>query len=757
MDYLLFEKSAVEELINNNQLQSIEFDLGSRFIRCIKNEGEVSIKNVIVKKEKDGQFFVGKGITRTILVIDLRESQLLNQCSDQELLVVLQKTFRYAIRFWEKKPPTNCEKVFKNHTVIFPFPYSQNSSYRIVLARNVKERRLELREIKEGLLVYKYSNEGIPSSTEENLDTDIYRKCGGRYFELLSEFRSRFLEQIKNKNEDCRNAINIVELDHMKGNSSFKFLSFNDQMNKLTKFQRRIVTYANNSTPIRIEGPAGTGKTAAMVLRAVNMLQNARKEQIPLEMYYFTHSKSTELSIKNMICSLMDESFFEENSEQRLRITTLQDYCTEYIRLKETQVIDLDASEAKQHQLFLIHEAYTRVKEKKFNTFKFLMSSKCVDFFENEQENRVISLLQYEFSVNIKGMAEGDLEAYKRIRCISNGIPFENEHDKEYVYSVFKEYQQDLEYLSVYDTDDIILETIARLNAPLWRRARIRDGIDYMFVDEMHLFNINEQQIFHYLTKDVTQTDIPICFALDYGQLIGERVELDRSYIEKEFSKNDIIKEEFGTVFRSSQQIAELCATITSSGALLFDSFINPYKYCESGFTANEEALCDTPKLVSYKTDKEMLQSLDGYIKSFCNMFKCQHNDIAIVFFDEELMNEFLEKKYSQYEINCLDGRAKAADISKHNSVICSLPDYINGLEFHCVILVGVDDGRVPPTAVYDVSANFLIFNSLNKLYLACSRARYNVTILENCMRGSSSCLMNSIKRGTLQIEDQKK
>lgn len=478
MKYLLFEKSAVEELINNNQLQSIEFDLGTRFINIIKGNEETLVRNIIVKRDKDGIYFVGKGITKNILVIDLENCKLLDQCNDQALLIVLQKTFRYAIRFWDKKPPTNCEKVFKDHTVIFPFPYSKNSTTRIVLARNVKERRLQIREIKEALLAYKYTNEGTSSSIEESFNTDIFRKCGENYIDLLPRIRNDFSERSKVEKESQGSAINIVQFEHMKANSSFKYLDFNNQMSKLTKLQQNIVTFNDITTPIRIEGPAGTGKTAAMVLRAVRMLEDAKQNCKPLKMYYFTHSKSTEATIKNIIHSIADSYFFEGNREQCLHITTLQDYCVNYIKIEETKVIDLDASEAKQYQLFMIQEAYVKIRDKKFNTYKYLMSKDVVDFFCEEQENRIINLLQYEFGVNIKGMAGGDLEAYKKIKAISNGIPFRKDEDKEYVYAIFREYQQDLEIQSVYDTDDIILETLARLNAPLWRRARIQDGID---------------------------------------------------------------------------------------------------------------------------------------------------------------------------------------------------------------------------------------------------------------------------------------
>lgn len=755
MKYLTFEKSAIEEIINNYQLQSIEFQLASDLILYIRGDiDEWNIKNISAKRIKDGIIFAGTKLTKTIIVFDIEKSDLIEKCSDQDLLIILQKTFRYAIRFWNKTAPTNCEKVFKNHTVIFPFPYSKSSTKRIVLARNVIDKRLQVRGIKDGLLAYKYSEEGVSASIEESPETDNYRKSGEAYLELISHFRNDFAKEKNNVGKSQKGALEIVELGHIKGNSGFKYKSYEKQMQALTSMQRKIVEYEDVTKPIKIEGPAGTGKTAAMVLRTVRMIQECEKKQKPIKICYFTHSKSTEYAIKNMIVSMLDEKVFSKENIQSLKITTLQDFCIDFIKLNETQIIDLDASEAKQYQLFLIQEAYQKIRKESYKTYKFIMSDKIVDFFESEDETKIISLLQYEFSINIKGIAQSDLNVYKKITGLKNGIPFEEEADKEYIYRIFREYQSYLETQSVYDTDDIILETLARLNAPLWRRARVRDGIDYMFVDEMHLFNLNEQQIFHFLTKDVRQSQIPICFALDYGQVIGERSQENKTYIDQMVSDQSTFTQEFNTVFRSSQQIAELCASITSSGVLLFDAFVNPYKYCESGFIASEEALCSIPQMILYKTDEEMLNSLNNHIKKNINTYKCQSNDIALIFFDDDLLSKYMSEEFEKkYTIYFLNGRME--NNFEKNAVICTFPEYVNGLEFSSVILIGVDAGRVPQTAVSDVSINFLKYNALNKLYLACSRARYNVTILGSAAHGLSSCLNNAIERESINVEEK--
>lgn len=757
MKYILLEKSAIEELINNIQMQSIEFDLCREFILCLRNGSAKNIiKTVGMVQTKDGLLIGGRQLTRTFLLFDLEQCNIIEKCSDQELLIVLQKTFRFAVRFWNRQSFTACEKIFKDKTVIFPFPFSMNSSNRIIVARNVSDKRLNSRGINNSLLAYKYNAESMAASVEENPETNNYRKGGEAYLKNIQVLRSLLVKKSDNNTEkkENENAVQVVELVPVIAGSSFKYMDFDKQLQLLTSSQKKIVDYEDFGTPIKIAGPAGTGKTASMVLRAVKMLRDASAHNQGIFIYFFTHSKSTEAAVKQMFSIMAKQEWFEEENPQHIKITTLQDFCISYVNLNNMQIIDLDASEAKQYQLLLIQDAYSEIIGKNiFNTYRCLMSEKAVSFFEQEEENKIIMLLQYEFSINIKGMSEGDLEKYKKIKAIKNGIPFENETDKEFVYRIYTVYQQSLVSQSVYDTDDIILEAFARLNAPLWRRERIRLGVDYLFVDEMHLFNLNEQQIFHYLTKDVAQTKIPICFALDYGQVIGERSNLDKSYIEEEFSSDKAYCQEFGTVFRSSQQIAELCASITASGALLFDAFINPYKYCESRFTAREEEMCRVPKLIMYENDQKMIDSLEKHIKDLVNYFKCPLDEIAVVFFDERLLENGIKFKVGKYSVSYIDGRRNGITDTEHDKIVCSLPEYINGLEFKCVILVGVDEGRVPQSGIFDISTNFLRYNALNKLYLACSRAKYSVTILGTSIRGMSSCLEHSIKCKTIEVE----
>lgn len=748
--YILIEKSAVEFIVNDNFLQSIEYEKCKKFVSILREtENSLTISGIEILRLDAGLILCGKNIEKTFILFDLEQCKMLDKCNDTELVIVLQKTLRFAVRFWNRQSFTNCEKVLKDKTVVFPFPFSTKSAYRIVIERNINEKRLIARGVTNSILAYKYGDEGSNSSCEEKPDTSLYRKGGESYLAVRQEIKQKFENGKVHNDERDDAAIHLVESDYVQTSSEFKYMSYEKQVLKLTEAQRRVVDSDDLKAPIRIEGPAGTGKTAALVLRAIRLLDIATKQDKKISILFITHSKSTESAVKRLIQNLSRAEWLGGENKQNICVTTLQEYCVNFIQLNDTQIIDLDAMEAKQYQLLLIQDAFEKMVGDVFNTFRPLLSKGAVNFFCNEDKSRIIQMLQYEFSIRIKGMAEGDIDKYKQLSQIENGIPFSNEHDKDFVFRIFSEYQKFLVEQAVYDTDDIILETLARLNGPLWRRRRSEQGNDYLLVDEMHLFNLNEQHIFHFLSKDFDQATIPICFALDYAQTIGERGSLEHNYVEKIFVTEKSVHEEFSTVFRSSPQISELCASITASGTLLFNGFINPYKYCESTFTAREEELCSTPKIMMYENDYLMKNSLERHIKNAINKFKCQPSEIAVVFFDEEMLMKHFTHFIGKYEVNYLDGRNAVFD-ENLRKVVCTIPENINGLEFKSVILVGIDEGRVPQTGIFDISSNFLRYSALNKLYISCSRAQYEILMLGTNARGRSSCLNHAIANKTI-------
>ena len=420
------------------------------------------------------------------------------------------------------------------------------------------------------------------------------------------------------------------------------------------------------------------------------------------------------------------------------------------MNIKTTQVIDKDALDAKEQQRLFIEEAFDKVMKEKHKSYRSLLSNALNSLLDESNYPRglLFSMLQHEFSIQIKGRTNGTIEEYYNLEPIKNALPIETKKDKEFVFEIFKEYQNMLYTASIYDLDDITVATLSQLNAPIWRRERKENGFDYIFVDEMHLFNINEQYCFHYLTKSPEQKEIPICFALDYSQAIGDRGDVKQDQIEKAFAKAQ--ESNFNTVFRSSQQITDFCAAISASGSLMFQSdYKNPYITAVSGFTKKEEELCDKPELYMYNNEDEMIDSICQHIYQCQKKYQCANKDIAIISFESSLFDntDALSKAINK-DVQIVKTRHDAIDLkSNNNSVFLFDPYSINGLEFKCAILVGVDEGRVPQTVdVEDVSQNYLKYIAYNQLYLASSRAKYQLILLGNNLHGQSSCLQYAIE-----------
>lgn len=762
MKYIAFDKSAIEYIASTKELQSIEFDEGRHLIDVLRERCEATSTEFLhINKTKSGMIFVGAQVTKYILVFDLEQSQLINnEPNDDDLLLVLQKTFRTAIRTWHHQPFTSSERMHGTKSIIFPFVFSDKR--RVVIERNPNSERLTKRGIIWPLLIYKYGIEDAPRLEEiptvKNLE-DAGEEMLAQNAEIIRHFRS-FTEDSTTTKVDT--ALVHETSTELVGDGGFRYLDYNTQIKKLTTTQKAVVQNENITSPIRIEGPAGTGKTASMVLRSYRILEEKRKEGLPYKILYVAHSESTKREVYNSFSLLENSSLYlEDKGKQKIVFTTLFSYCISVLGLNTSEVIENDASDAKQTQKMLIAEAAEKIISLKYKTFKPVCSEEFNKLFDERYtpRNILVSLLQHEFSIQIKGRTDCSIEEYQLLDPIPNALPARSDNEKKFVYSIFHEYQEMLALTNVYDNDDITVAALSKWNTPIWRRERVTQGFDYLFVDEMHLFSLNEQHTFHCLTKEPTQKNIPICFALDYSQAIGDRGDISLDYIEKTFGESE--RNNYKTVFRSSQQITDFCAAISASGALMFQSnYRNPYDAPASGFTSKEEALCSMPKLYMYGDDDSMIESLKTHIDNCKRDLHCKNSEIAIISFEESLLypenvDEF-SKNINKAVMVLKDRESSNVSNSDHTEdpIVLSNPYNVNGLEFKCVILVGVDEGRVPQNVgVSDISANYIKYSAFNQLYLTSSRAKFRLILLGNSLHGASTCLQYAIENGRIEVE----
>lgn len=761
MKFLLFDQKAISVLVSSSTFQSVDYKEGHRFVDhvCGRLQSEL-MDSIIVEYMDEGVIFAGvsdKGIEdNRVICYDLTTCNILSEENNPvDLLTVLQKSFRTAIKIWTRQPFSSSERVHETKSIVFPFMMGDRR--RIVIERSLDVRRLEKRNITFPLLAYKYSADD-PHTCEETVDTTVLRSACELYIDKYYVLQKKY--------SNSRESINIQEgtLSQIFTfrpviRSDFIYWDVDAQERGLTESQKQIVDDINYMNPMRIDGAAGTGKTTALILRAYKMLNSFENEGKPCKLLYFTHSLST-CKRNEAIFSMYPkgETYLSDESQQNIAFTTLLDYASNVSSITKDSIIERDANDAKTYQLQLIDDVIvTARKENIIKTYRPLLSQKVKELFDESitPHSTLCAVLQHEFSIQIKGRTDGLFESYEKLKSIKNGLPCEKKKDKELIFELYNMYQSHLSELGSYDVDDVTVQALSLLNAPVWRRERKTRGYDYVIVDEMHLFNLNEQSIFHFLTKDITQKQVPICFALDYSQAIGDRGDTSNDYIEYAFGH--VVRKKLNTVFRNSPQIADLCSAIAVSGTLMFEAgFINPYQDgMQTAFTAQEERLFGIPSLHMYKSDEEMVLGLKKQIDDMIKRLQCSLDDIAIISFDDKfLSNESISDMTNNCKRRICYGNGSVPYNQENECIRIYSPYDINGLEFKGVILLGVDEGRVPQkVGVGDISRHFIKYSAYNTLYLACSRAKYSLVIMGSDLNGVSSCLEHALN--TSKIEKQ--
>lgn len=760
MRYLAFQREAVDEIVSDRLLQSTDFEAG-KLLAGFVSGGSTDISGIASRlKVTVGASGAGRVITkaggqsRAFIVFDLEQSQLLgSQQSESEAVQCLQRVLRFAIKHWDQRVMNPSENVFPSYAkaVIFPFPISQKTGFRISIDLNPYAERLEKRGQSERfLLVYKAGKDDSQGPSETPSFT-VFRK---------------FLDDIRTIKSDAAAPSEQADI------SSFQNVSvgsppgrldihqgYEAWMRVLTEDQRQFVE-ARMDSPMRIEGPAGTGKTLCLALKSIHDLREKRASGEEHKCLFVTHSEASRRSILTVLESMDGDTFINpETSPQELKVVTLQGLCAEILRqdISQTELLDPDAYDAKQLQLMYVEEALKEANTE-LSTYKRFLSEPFAAFLEGDDQWSVIQMLQHEIGVVIKGRSSEQFENYKNVPPLKNGIPISSEGDKAFVWKIYESYRSQLIASAQFDTDDVMLSALGQLSTPIWRRRRVREGYDSIFIDETHLFNMNELSVFHNLTKSAEQ--FRIGFAVDRSQAIGDRGwadDVDLATLVPDTDQREAApKVRVSSVFRCSPEIVNLAFSVTSSGASLFTNFEDPLSIANSSLSFEEERMCRPPTYGDYTDDAAVIKGAFDEAEAMVKDMGSSRGDVAIIAFSDELFAGLLRKAEADNKpVEPLKERGNSEVVKRARQsgrFVLSMPDYVGGLEFNGAILVGVDDGRVPPSgSMSQESKAFLNFTAHNKLYVAITRARYQVRIIGVRPRGPSPILNTAFATKTLE------
>ena len=747
MKYIYITLDAIDAFSSIRQYQSIEYQNGEDLYEVLSGNGfDLKDSQIISQRLENGLALYTSKIDRNRAVLfDLSTFNAFQEQEPKQVVNIFQKILKYAIKYFNKLTYAPCEKdVDTKTTIIFPFPFTATKNvYKVLVDRNSSKYN---RKDKDILTVF-YSGDNpnnievsftsLNKAMEEVKGINLVRPNDNTPFPIAS-FQTTNLESFE------------LSLDSSVG--------FENWEQYLTNKQKSFIYKDINGTE-RLEGAAGTGKTLSMILRCIHLL----KQYSDKRYVFVTHSKATKDHIIQIFKNnypQIDEllCYSDEDRNKPLLVTTLQEWCIHFlgVYLNETEYLDKDAQESKALQLLYIEQAFEKVKEKEWMTYQKICSQQFIDYIEKTDHELLLEMLQYEIATLIKGRCHSDIDKYKKLERPTYSIPCVNDNDKIVLYLIYKQYQKDLETINQFDSDDIILTALGQLNTPIWKRRRNKEGFNACFIDETHLFNLNELSIFHYLNKDDSKNNI--VFAIDKSQYIGERGILDETmYSILNITEECRIDNNYDVVFRSSPEIVNLAYNVLSSGVSVFDHFENPLIDSTPILSGKEMVKCINPKYEMLDTDEDIIVRAFEEVDSYAKKNGIPKSKILIVPTSLELFSQTEKyavnnhKHYSLIKSRGDAGYIKSASFQQQY-IIGSI-DYIGGLEFDYVIIIGVDEGRVPPKYSNE-SFHFTNYAWHNRMYVAISRARYALLLLGNKSMGQSPILESAIYLKIIEFKD---
>ena len=753
MKYIYVTYDAINEMVGLRQFHSPEYDEGLAIVNMLRGKHfEMPRCPILIEKYENGMVLYTESRKKDngLLIADECIKEIAKE-TDEQVVNIVQKMLKCCMRLFAGVRPAPNEHVSNNELmVVFPFARgAMNGNNRVLIDKNTQKEA-----IRKGQIVYTAYYYGA-SEAHVDINTGDLKK-------FIKEIGARQLPVVEITNEERTQIKSLyfgeltpleLTLDSNIGYDNWKFY--------LTKAQKNFIE-RDISGAERLEGAAGTGKTLAMILRCIYLL---KKYNFSKRYVFITHSIATKNHIIEVFRSNLPEIdkylITEDNFFGNLLVTTIQEWCIKYLGayISETEYLDRDARESKEYQLMVIADVYTEVKTKDLATYEKLCSPEFMRFIRAHDNDSLYELLQYEIGVVIKGQAGGDIDVYKKIKRPKYGIPCKKDADYNFLFLIYTKYQEKLEISGQYDSDDIVISATMQLTAPIWKRRRDKEGFDACFVDETHLFNKNELNIFHFLNKTAIKNHIVV--AIDKSQHIGEPTIYDEDSMEEmNMGKKDSIASKFKTVFRSSPDIVNLAYSVLSSGIQLFGNELeNPIENTISDFTAEEEKKFSTPQYCLEESEDAVIEKAFTEADKYVNETGCRRSDVLIIgvssYYAQKL--EDYAKKCNKAAV-CIKRRGDTEvfkDAGENQRYVIGDIDYIGGLEFLYVVIAGIDAGNVPPSVNSEESEGsymYVKYSWYNRLYVALTRAKYGVTLIGCKVFGISPLLEGAKYYGHINV-----
>lgn len=495
--------------------------------------------------------------------------------------------------------------------------------------------------------------------------------------------------------------------------------------------------------PLRIVGPAGSGKSLLMQLMAVRVLRRKVATGKVARALYLVHNSAMMRSTTERFETLWPRANRPEGAV--LDVLTLHAYCRDRLNIDRSNLLDTDAGETKEYQLAAVTAQLQEHLEG-------IDPSACPLFARAQHDDELISVLSrlivHEIGIVIKGFGlEHDRRRYVgQERAFSRFHRLLTQNERSMVFDVFTEYHREVfEEGGNLDSDDLALSLLSHLRTPLWQLKRKNEGYDYLFVDETQLYNENERRLFSYLTKQ-SGGNLPIAVAVDEAQSIENASSAGFASLGLTSMRNETLH----SVFRSTRAILRLAFHIIQRTTDLFGPDFPNYTELSKSVTPDDHRLARRPQLHRTAAGQTLAEAVAGLVTA---LRRGNVRQVGVVTMNERQIPALVSAVNRAGE-RAIQIQHRGQPLDPRRPVVAVSPTHlVGGQEFDAVVVVGVESGAFPPPVPQDSLAVALEQEGLRRLYLAFTRARYQVHVVIDAGANVSRLLQSAVDEGLIADE----
>jgi hypothetical protein len=477
----------------------------------------------------------------------------------------------------------------------------------------------------------------------------------------------------------------------------------------LTESQREVLKHSIDSS-IRIIGPAGSGKTLALCMRAIQISRDPDVGAKGKRILIATHSWAMAERIDGVLRVL-------NGGASAAGITTfpllsLLELHAGHIGQQRTDVIGDDSSDGRSKSLEIIKSILASSDKKSRTGISEWIANGLQAADESRSRLELVINLYDEIAgvLTASGVSPDDPDS---IRQYINGEredwmpPFSTVVDRGFVVAIYREFIQNLIDRSSITTDQFVLDSIRVLETFTWRMRKETDGYDYIMVDELQLFDPQERSALELLGR--SKKGVPFITAEDPSQGIFAALNARPGIYQNELVYLD-------TVHRFNREIFELISYI-------YQKF--PLNTLPLKIDASKSAKKQLPCLYTAENDVNAIK-LAADLAENINNSATPSDRICIATLgdvDIELADALNARKLLVTRLASFDDVEQLA-YSKR-SIIVAPWQFIGGTQFSHVIVVAA--------AIAAPQSQFGKLRELISVYLSCSRAAHSLNIVTNC------------------------